>query len=126
MVASKKPADLARDRLNSRTRRVLIQAGKKIGKLTDSEKKTPSQRRSEAARKKDAKRAGVKVIDSTTGEDCHNCPKYPCGKTVKSCGEKSMVHRCLKCGQRVLHRIDPNVPWELCVVCLCQEDRIWK
>lgn len=117
-MASKKPADLARDRLNNRIRRTLIQAGKKIGKLTNSEKKTPSQRRSESGRKKEATRAGVKVIDVATGEDCHNCSKYPCGKTIKSCGERSMVHRCLGCGQRVLHRIDPSVPWERCPVCV--------
>lgn len=118
MAASKKPSELARDRLNNRTRRTLIKAGKKIGRLTDSEKKPPSQRRSESAKKKDLKRAGVKAIDAATGEDCHNCPKYPCGKTVKSCGERSMVHRCLKCGTKVLHRIDPAVPWEYCPICI--------
>jgi hypothetical protein len=52
----KKPDEVLRDKINARTRKALISAGKKIGKLTENEKKTPSQKHSENMRKKFARR----------------------------------------------------------------------
>ena len=37
-------------------------------------------------------------------EDCRECPKYPCGKTLNVCGEKMVVDRCGKCGLKVRYR----------------------
>jgi len=111
-------ADNLRDRLNRRTRKALIEAGKQIGRLTDAEKKPPSQKKSEAAKKKALRRAGLKMVTPVAGgTDCHTCSKQPCGKTPDTCGERAMVHPCLKCGARVRHYIDPNVPWEYCPPC---------
>ena len=110
--------DPLRDHLNRRTRRTLISAGKQIGKLKDSEKKTPSQKKSESMRKKLLKRAGMKSVAPVQGGcDCHTCPKQPCGQTTDTCSERTMVHPCLKCGVKVRHYIDPNVPWEYCPPC---------
>jgi hypothetical protein len=52
----KKPDEVLREKINSRTRKTLINAGKKIGKLNENEKKTPSQKRSENMRKRFARR----------------------------------------------------------------------
>ena len=107
-----------REQLVSRTRKTMIESGKKIGRLTPSQTKTPSQRKSENARRKDAARAGVKFVQDHYPCDCWKCPSEPCGKTLEQCGERSMVHRCKKCGAKVRHRIDPVEPWEYCPVCI--------
>jgi hypothetical protein len=116
MTATKSPAELLRARINTRTRKTLIESGAKIGRLKDSEKKTPSQKRTENLKKKDLKRAGLssKPVYPT---DCHLCPKYPCGETLNDCLERSMVHSCTKCGLKVRHRVDPEIPWTLCPSC---------
>lgn len=117
MAQQKTPAELHRQRLASRARKALIEAGKKIGKLTPSQKISPSQRKSESARKKDARRAGVKIVLKHYPCDCHGCPNEPCGISLEQCNHKSMVHRCKKCGQLVRHRVVPGDPWELCPPC---------
>jgi len=93
---------------------------KKLAKRAENwntPKKPPSQTRSENARKRELARAGVKSTPPDVGEDCHECPRYPCGKTINTCNERSMVHRCLKCGVKVRHRIQEGKPWLYCPVC---------
>jgi hypothetical protein len=51
-MAGKKPDEKLRDKINSRTRKALIQAGKKIGKLTESQKLSPSERKSKNTKKR--------------------------------------------------------------------------
>ena len=107
-----------RDNLNRRTRKTLIEAGKQIGRLTDAEKKPPSQKRSEALKKKDRRRAGLNIKTPVIGgTDCHTCQEQPCEMTPDTCSKRVMVHPCLKCGTRVRHYIDPNIPWEYCPRC---------
>lgn len=43
-----KPDDLHRKTLLKRSRKAMIQAGEKIGRLDDKDKKTPSQKKSES------------------------------------------------------------------------------
>lgn len=59
-----KPSDIRRDNLNKRARKIMIQSGKKIGRLTDAEKKTPSEKSSEAMKKKLKERASRVVVVS--------------------------------------------------------------
>ncbi len=46
-----------RQRINKRVHKTLIEAGVNVGKLTESQKKSPSQRRSESAKKRELRRA---------------------------------------------------------------------
>lgn len=117
----KKPDDLARERLTKRTRRTLILSGARIGKLSDSEKKTPSQKRSENGKAKELKRSGVKNIAGVEDipDDCFDCPEKAnrCGKMLEMCGKRHLVLRCKKCGIRVRARIDAVRVWTLCPIC---------
>ena len=55
---NKKPSDNIKERLDKRALKALIQSGTPTGyKLSDSEKKSPSQRKSDAMRKKLARNA---------------------------------------------------------------------
>jgi hypothetical protein len=47
-----KPSDVHRENLNRRAVKTMIQSGRPVGKLTDTQKKTPSQKHSESMRKK--------------------------------------------------------------------------
>lgn len=116
------PSESLRKHLQSRATKTLIQAGVRIGRLSDSQKKSPSQKRSESIRKKHANRAGVKYNAPDIKDDCHTCKNYPCGKTVSTCSERSVVNRCLQCGQKVRHYIDPDCQWKYCPVCKEVED----
>ena len=89
-MPSKKPADLARERLAKRDREQLALVNKIVPK---SLQKTPSQRRSEAGRKKYLKRAGVHEPEPP--QDCVGCEKDLPGKTcnINTCAERAMVHR---------------------------------
>jgi hypothetical protein len=49
---AKKPHELVRDKLNKRTVKIMIQSGKPVGRLTDEQKKTPSQKKSENLKKR--------------------------------------------------------------------------
>jgi len=108
------PSESLRDHLRSRTTKTLIQSGAKIGHLSDSDKKTPSQKRSENLRKKLNRGAQP---DIKAGEDCNGCSKYPCGKTVKHCSEPSRKNRCKKCGGVVIYRYVEGQVWEYCEPC---------
>jgi hypothetical protein len=53
----KTQAERDRDRIDSRVHKTLIEAGVNVGKLKESQKKSPSQRKSESARKHEIRRA---------------------------------------------------------------------
>lgn len=111
---TKKPSDFFRDKLNTRTRKTLIDSGSKIGHLTDAQKKTPSQRKSELLKKKLSR--GVESIKAL-GYDCNGCLKYPCGKTTETCEEPTRKNRCAKCGGLVVYRYVEGKEWKYCEVC---------
>jgi hypothetical protein len=50
-------SDNLRKRINSRVHKTLIEAGVNVGKLKESQKKSPSQRKSESAKKREIRRA---------------------------------------------------------------------
>lgn len=110
------PADLARKRLDKRAQEQLSL----INKITPKRLlKSPSQKRSEAGRKKELKRGGIKGVCGVEDypDDCHGCPeKKGCGKLLEMCGKPFAVHKCLGCGIRVRHRVS-GVVWEYCPVC---------
>ena len=108
------PAETLRKNLASRNTKALIDAGKKIGHLTEQQKKTPSQKRSENLKKK--LNRGV-VHAGVIGYDCNNCPKYPCGKTTQTCSEPSRKNRCDKCGTVVVYRFVAEGEWKYCEPC---------
>lgn len=114
MTTTKKPAELLREKLAKRAQDQLAL----VNKITPKRlQKTPSQKRSESGRKKFDKRAGVKAPEPP--HDCYGCEKDVPGKTcnLNTCAERAMVHRCLRCGLRVRHRIVEGKPWEYCVSC---------
>lgn len=116
----KKQDELLKQHLGSRCRKALIEAGKTIGTLTSAQKKTPSQRKSENLKKR-LSRGVVELTDLP--EDCFGCSKYPCGKKLVQCEERSIIHRCMKCGVKVRHRIQEDAAWELCPVCWSKTQR---
>ena len=109
-----KPDELHRKHLTSRNTKALIDAGKKIGHLTEQQKKSPSQKRSENIRKK--LNRGIEPV-ATIGEDCNSCSKYPCGNTIQTCDEPSRKNRCAKCGQVIVYRFVAEGEWKYCDVC---------
>ena len=113
-MTAKKPSELARARIAKRTRDHIALINKTTPK---SMLKSPSQRKSEAGRKKYDKRAGVKTPEPP--QDCYGCEQDVPGKacSINTCSERAMVHRCLKCGLKVRHRIVIGKPWEYCVSC---------
>lgn len=113
MPASKLPSDLARARLSKRAQEQVALSNNITPKRL---LKSPSQKKSERAKAKELKRAGVSAV-APVPCDCFNCPKEPCGNTLNDCEERAMVHRCLKCGNKVRHRIVVGSPWELCPIC---------
>ncbi len=52
MTEAKKPHENHRIALNRRAVKTMIESGKPVGKLTDAQKKTPSQRKSENLKKR--------------------------------------------------------------------------
>lgn len=112
-----KPADLARKRLAKRASDHIALANKITPKHLQ---KTPSQKKSEAGRKKFLKRAGIEDAAGveTIQSDCRGCTK-DCrfGNDLDICPERSLVLRCLKCGQKVRFRVITGVAWEYCPVC---------
>ena len=113
-MTAKKPSELARAKLTRRAKEMIALSNNTVPKRLQ---KTPSQKRSEAIRKRYLNRAGVQEIKVEIPEDCHGCQKYPCGIKLEACHERSMVHRCLGCGLKVRHRIVPGDPWMYCPVC---------
>lgn len=59
-----KPSDMHRKNLNRRAIKTMIQSGRPVGRLTDAEKKTPSQKHSESMRKKLRQKADKIVVVS--------------------------------------------------------------
>lgn len=113
--------DLERERLAKRTRKTLILAGKKIGKLTDSEKKPPSQRKSESGRKRYARR-DARGQTEKPNPDCWLCPRRSdCKVTAddSGCTEHKIKQRCPQCDQLYLHYFSyelAGMKW-ICPVC---------
>lgn len=116
-MTSAKPADLARKRIAKRASDHVALANKVVPK---SMLKSPSQRKSEAGRKKYLKRAGIKTAAGAEipPSDCRDCTKEcKYDHDLDICPERSLVLRCRKCGQRVRFRVINGVAWELCPVC---------
>jgi len=117
MTEAKKPHENLRASLTKRAVKAMAEAGTPIGKLTDAQKKTPSQRKSENLRKKLTTRDGHKAEKEIVQVDCRDCPKLPCTLNSNTCTEKLWTHRCHQCGQKVRYRFIEGVPWEYCPVC---------
>jgi hypothetical protein len=119
-MTTKSPSELWRDHLAKRTRKARIEAGEKIGHLTENEKKTPSQRRSENGRKK-LNRGGVvtSVHVANYPSDCHQCPTIGiCTyKSLQECYRMSTSHDCKKCGKIFRHPVIPGASWIYCREC---------
>lgn len=111
--------DLERDRLAKRTRKTLILSGKKIGKLTDSEKITPSQRKSINGRKRYA-RIVSNHSQNRPNPDCWVCPRKPgCGLTPEDpgCTATTAKEPCPVCRQIYLHYASHDSGRWICPVC---------
>ena len=108
------PSENLRKHINTRTRKTVAQLETKVGSLNPQEKKSPSQKHSEAMRKK--LNRGV-VPPVTIGYDCNNCLKYPCGETTRTCKELTRKNRCGKCGMVVVYRFVAEGEWKYCLPC---------
>jgi len=106
--------DPLRRRLNARVTKTLIETKASFGHLTEAQKKTPSQRNSERLRKK-LNRGRNKAEPPL--QDCRDCFKYPCGKTLAMCDERATTARCPRCGLKVVYRFIINEPWKGCPSC---------
>jgi len=82
-MTTKKPSDLARERLAKRAQEQLALVNKIVPK---SLQKTPSQKRSEAGRKKYLKRAGVHEPEPP--QDCFGCEKV--------CSREDLQHQHMR------------------------------
>ncbi len=109
-MTSKKPSDLARARLAKRTQQQIAI----INHITPKAlQKTPSQKRSEAGRKRLLR--GQKT-ERVVKEDCTGCPQNPCGKSIKNCDAPVTRYQCKRCGLEVIcYRVEPRP--EYCVPC---------
>jgi hypothetical protein len=107
-----------REQLHKRATKALIEAGKPAGrKLTDSEKVTPSQRRSDLMRKKFAKKSNTGTIIKPE-QDCRGCPEKPtCEKTLETCGKDWNMLTCPSCGRRTRFRHIATESWKKCTEC---------
>src|SRR5512138_3060713 len=101
MTHSLKPSELARKKLE---KRACEQVALINGITPKSLQKSPSQMRSEAGRKK-LNRGVTEPVNISN--DCRDCEKLKtgCDGNLNACSERSMVLRCLKCGQRVRFRV---------------------
>ena len=105
MTASKLPHQIARERLAKRAREQVALAN---GVTPKSMLKTPSQRKSEAGRKRLLKKAGIKT-EKQLVKDCTGCPKDPCGKKILACDAPSTRYQCKQCGVAVIcYRTEPR------------------
>lgn len=112
--------DLERDRLAKRTRKTLILAGKKIGKLADSEKIPPSQRKSINGRKRYARIVGKTGVHGKPNPDCWECPRRSsCILTADDpgCTASTMIGTCPTCKQIYLHYNSYTSGRWICPVC---------
>jgi hypothetical protein len=114
MTSSKLPADLARSRLDKRAQEQVALSNNITPKRL---LKSPSQKKSERAKAKELKRAGVaNAPEVRPPEDCRNCPKEPCGSSLSKCGVIAITGRCSKCGGKYLRRSIANEVF-VCKVC---------
>lgn len=102
-------------KLDARAKKYKIITGQIMGRLTDSQKKSPSQRKSEAGRKR-LLRGGTSPSEYKLMFDCRDCLKYPCGGTLLTCGERAFTSRCAHCGQIIMYRVLEE-RWTHCPVC---------
>jgi hypothetical protein len=86
--------------------------------------KTPSQKKSEAMRKKLNRGVIINSLE-TIMSDCRSCGGLPgCDSDLSRCSMRSVTIRCGKCGQKVRVRIyDDGGERYLCPVCKAQEGR---
>jgi hypothetical protein len=121
-MTSKLPSETARARLEHRARKTLIETGKKgLGRLTEAQKKTPSQKRSEAGRRK-LRRGSIAsdIAVQETSIDCHQCPSYTsCYNhlNLHTCHRRSDISECKRCGRIYQHPVIPGVSWIYCKDC---------
>ena len=92
------------------------------GFVPESLRKTPSQKKSEYLRKKLNRDAPN--IDVQVQEDCRDCPKHPCGESIKSCKERSFTKRCSRCGLLTMYRVIIGGEWKLCKKCRDKQNNI--
>ena len=84
--------------------------------------KSPSQKHSEAAKKRERLRAGsyeksCQKAASNLEFDCYTCSKFPCGTDPRACYEPMILERCAGCGLPVRHYHDVVIKWTHCPVC---------
>ena len=118
-----KADDAHRNRLAQRSRKALIEAGKTIGKLSDAQKKSPSQKSSEALRRK--LNRGCTSADAIAGYDCRGCGTYDtCAFDHKlaNCTSRAMTARCKQCGQKWTFRVIAEEKWEYCPKCRSERE----
>ena len=84
--------------------------------------KSPSQKKSENARKRETRRAEsysascVKAASDLIF-DCYTCPKFPCDTVPEACDESMVLERCGGCGKPVRHYLDIEFKWVKCEKC---------
>ena len=114
-----KADDIHRKHIQKRTADHIALVNKIVPK---SMLKSPSQKHSEAAKKRERLRAGAheescrKAVTDLIF-DCHTCPKYPCGTDPMVCSESMILERCAGCGLPTRHYHDMVVKWTRCPVC---------
>jgi hypothetical protein len=80
---------------------------------------SPSEKKSERLRKK--LNRGLSDTRELP-EDCRECSKNPCGKTINTCEEKMMIGRCQHCGVKVRYRFIFGEFVYLCPVCRSRKE----
>jgi len=116
----KLPSDKDRIRLLKRARNELVFTGQRAGKLPDSYKITPSERKSTLMKKKlDNRKSNATNFYIPAVTDCRDCTDKPvCTSTLESCHHPSRSQRCPKCGVLVMYRYIPDEQWEGCPPCI--------
>ena len=122
-MTAKKPHEQLRTNLAKRSTKAMVESGRPVRKLSDAEKKTPSEKNSKNARLRELKRSGRhqescrKAAVDVIVFDCHTCSKYPCGTDPMACDEIMILERCGGCGLPVRHYRDVKSPWVKCLSC---------
>lgn len=97
----------------------MIFTGQRAGKLPDSYKITPSERKSNLLKKKlDNRKSNAVAMAIPETFDCRDCPDKPsCSTNLNTCHHMGRTERCRKCGVRVMYRYIPDDPWVYCPPC---------
>jgi len=98
------PSETLRKSLEARSKRA----------MEKKKEASPSERKSASLKKKLAR--GTPIVELLK-DDCRDCPKYPCGKNLQDCEEKSVVDRCNQCGLKVRFRFVFGEPY-YCPICI--------